>query len=269
MTLATTAYALGGIALQNGRTWNIRLLSPSEGHERRGDNVLMPGLPGRMHAAKMLDQRTLTLAMFVSGELPGQAPSAEALANNLDVLLKLLQTDGQQTLARRRGVRNETCTVECTNVNVVPRGPYHVDLVADLLMADPLWYATSNTTATTPFSSVPTNLTVTNPGTYPADRMTITLYCPSSPAALLTDPVITIGSVWVKYTGVVGSGSTLTINTGAFTATVGSTDVTGAITHSGAVRWLVVPIGANTATVSAAGISNTPTLTITFAAPYL
>lgn len=269
MTLATTAYALGGIALQNGKVWNLRLLSPNEGHERRGDNVLLPGLPGMMHAAKVLDQRTLTLAGFVTGELPGKAPSAEVLGANIDTLLKMLQTDGQQTLTRRRGVRNETCTVECTNINVVPRGPYHVDLIADLLMADPLWYATALTTATTPFSSVPTSLAVTNPGTYTADRMTITLACPSSPAALLTDPVVTIGSVWVKYTGVVGSGSTLTINTETFAATIGSTNVASAITHSGAVRWLTAPPGANTVTVSAAGISNTPTLTISFYAPYL
>lgn len=269
MTLATTAYALGGIALQNGRIWNLRLLNPNEGHERRGDNVLLPGLPGMMHAAKVLDERRITLAGFVTGELPGKSPSGEVLAANLDTLLKLFQTDGQQTLTRRRGTRNETCTVECTSVNVVPRGPYHVDLVADLLMADPLWYATSNTVATTPFSSVPTNLTVVNPGTYPADRVTITLYCPSFPAALLTDPVVTIGSVWVKYTGVIGSGYTLTINTGTFAATIGTSDVSSAITHSGAVRWLVVPVGSNVATVSAAGISNTPTLTITFAAPYL
>lgn len=269
MTLATTAYSLNGINLQNGRVWNIRLLSPSEGHERRGENVLLPGLPGLMHAAKVLDQRTLTLAMFVSGQLPGQSPSAEALASNLDVLLKLLQTDGQQTLTRRRGVRSESCTVECISVNVVSRGPYHVDLIADLLMANPLWYATALTTATTPFSSVPTDLAIINPGTYTADKVTITLACPSSPAALLTDPVITIGSVWLKYTGVVGSGSTLTINTETFAATIGSTNVASAITHSGAVRWLTVPPGANTATVSAAGISNTPTLTISFYAPYL
>lgn len=269
MTLATTAYALGGIALQNGRVWNLRLLSPDESHQRRGDNVLLPGLPGLMHAAKVLDQRQLTLAMFVTGQLPGQSPSAEALATNLDVLLKLFQTDGQQTLTRRRGTRLESCTVECTSLNVVPRGPYHVDLIADLLMADPLWYASSLTTATTPFSSVPTALAVTNPGTYTADKVTITLYCPASPAALLTNPTVTVGSVWVRYNGVVGSGNSLTINTQTFAATIGSTNVASAITHSGAVRWLTIPPGANTATISADGISNTPTLTISFYAPYL
>lgn len=269
MTLATTAYNLGGIALQNGKVWNLRLLSPNEGHERRGDNVLLPGLPGMMHAAKVLDERRITLAGFVTGELPGKAPSGEVLAANLDTLLKLFQADGQQTLTRRRGIRSETCTVECTSINVVPRGPYHVDLVADLLMADPLWYASSLTTATTPFSSVPTSLAVTNPGTYTADKVTITLYCPSSPAALLTNPTVTVGSVWVKYNGVVGSGNTLTINTQTFAATIGSTNVASAITHSGAVRWLTIPPGANTATMSADGISNTPTLTISFYAPYL
>ena len=96
MSLATTQWMFGGINLQNGRAWNVRLLSPSEALSRRGDNVVVPGISGQAHVAKGLEQRQLTLALVVTGESrPGQAPSGQALAANLDILSALFGASGQ------------------------------------------------------------------------------------------------------------------------------------------------------------------------------
>lgn len=271
MSLATTGYSFGGISLQNGRAWNVQLLSPSDAVAYRGDNVVIPGVPGQAYVAKELEQRVLRLAMVVTGETKvGASPSGEVLAANLDILQALFGTSGLQTLTRRRGTRTETTQAECVNHEVVPRGPFHADLIVDLWMPDPLWYITTLTTATTPFSSVPATLPITNAGTYANDRAVITVTCPSSPAASITDPVFTLGSVWVKYTGTVAAGQTLQIDAGNFTATVAGSSVIDKITWNGAqARWMVIPRGANILTVTAGGISNTPTLTVAFYPAYV
>lgn len=268
MTIAATAFSLDGTSLNN-LAYYVKEFDES-GPERRGDDVVLGGLPGRMYVAKPYDYRPIVLEMVVDSRASGGGSrTGNQLQSNVDTLKKLFGSDGQHTLARTFGALTLNTTVDVRRMRWLPLGPYAYSLSVEMIMAYPFWSATSLTTATTPFSSVPTNLTVTNGGTYTADKVTITLACPSSPAALLTNPKVTIGSVWVKYTGVIGSGSTLTINTETFAATIGSTDVASAITHSGAVRWMTVPPGANTATVSADGISNTPTLTISFYAPYL
>lgn len=269
MSLATTRWAFGGIGLQNGRAWNVRLLSPSEALSRRGDNVVVPGVSGQAHVAKDLEQRQLTLALVVTGESrPGQAPSGQALAANLDILSALFGASGQQALTRTRGLRAETAQAECVNLNVVPRGPVHADLIVDLWLADPLWYAAAATSMRRPFSSVPTNLALTNPGTAPNEKAVITVACPA--ATTLTNPQFTVGSTWVKFIGVVAASTSLVIDVGAFTAVNGGSSATQAITWSAAQsRWLLVPVGASTMVLSADGISNTPTLTVAFSAAYV
>lgn len=268
MTIAATAWTFDGTSLNSYANY-VRAYDES-GPERRGDDVILGGLTGRMYVAKPYDYRPIVLEMIVdSRPSGGGARTGNQLQSNVDTIKKLFGSDGQHTLARTFGSLSLNAMVDVRRVRFQPVAPYFYNVAAELVVQDALWYATSATTVVQPFSTVPTNFTVTNNGSYMAEKMTIALACPTSPAALLTNPKVTIGSVWVKYNGVVGTGNTLTINTSTFTATIGTTDVTSAITHSGAVRWLVIPTGANTATVSADGISNTPTLTLSFYAPYL
>lgn len=268
MTIAATAWTFDSVTLNN-YAYYVKGFDES-GPERRGDDVILGGLTGRKYVNKVYDERVIVLDMVVDARATtGGARTGNQLQSNVDYLKKLFGANGQHTLGRTWGSLTLQATVEVRRVRFLPVDPYFYNATVEMVMADPLWYATSNTTATTRFSSVPTNLSVNNPGSYDAEKVTITLACPASPAAILTNPKVTIGSIWVKYTGVVGSNSTLTIDTSTFVATVGSADVSSAITHSGAVPWLVVPAGSSTATVSADGISNTPTLTLTFAAPYL
>lgn len=268
MSLATGNYAFGGVSLHNGRSWNVRLLSPNEQLARRGENIALPGITGQTHVDKFYEQRELTLALVVTGEVPGQPPRAEVLAANLDILQRLFAVDGQSTLTRRRGTRTESALAECINLNVVPRGPFHVDLVVDLLLADPLWYDTIQQVATHPFSSVPYSGTVSNPGSYRSERFVVTLTCGALTS--ITNPTITIGSTWVKYTGTVAATQTLQIDVGNFTATKAGSSVIDAITwNQGQARWLLLQTGSNTIQVTADGISNTPTLYVTFYPPYV
>lgn len=268
MSLATGSYTFGGVSLQNGRSWNVRLLSPSEQLTRRGENIALPGITGQTHVDKYFEQRELTLALVVTGEVPGQPPKAEVLAANLEILQQLFAVDGQSTLTRRRGTRIESALAECINLNVVPRGPFHADLIVDLLLADPLWYDTTQQVSTHPFSSVPYSGTVNDPGSYRSEKIVITLSCGASTS--ITNPTFTIDSTWVKYTGVVAATQSLQIDVGNFTATKAGSSVLSDITwNQGQARWLLLQKGSNTIQVTADGISNTPTLYVTFYPSYV
>lgn len=268
MTLATGKYTFGGVSLHNGRSWNVRLLSPGEALQRRGENIALPGITGQAHVEKYFEQRELTLVVVVTGEVPGQPPRPEVLATNLEILQRLFAVDGQSTLTRRRGTRTESALAECVNFNVVPRGPVHAELIVDLLLADPLWYDTTQQVATQPFSSVPYSGTVNNPGSYRSDKLVVTLTCGALTS--ITNPQIAIGSTWVKYTGTISAGQSLQIDVGNWTATKAGSSVLANITwNQGQARWLLLQVGANTVQVTADGISNTPTLYVTFYPPYV
>lgn len=268
MSLATGNYTFGGVSLHNGRSWNVRLLSPNEQLARRGENIALPGITGQTHVDKFYEQRELTLALVVTGEVPGQPPRPEVLATNLDILHRLFAVDGQSTLTRRRGTRTESALAECVNLNVVPRGPLHAEMIVDLLLADPLWYDATQQVTSSPFSSVPFGMTVSNLGSYRSEKVVVTITCGAS--ASITNPTITIGSTWVKYTGTVSALQSLQIDVGNWTATKAGSSVLADITwNQGQARWLLLQAGANTVQVTADGISNTSTLYVTFYPPYV
>ena len=175
-------------------------------------------------------------------------------------------------MLRTFGTVTRQAAVEVRGLRITPGGPYHYDMLAELVMTDPLWYATSLTTASSGFSSLPaTPLAVTNPGTYVARNMTLTLACPASPAASLTNPKITIGSFWAKYTGVIAAGQSLVIQPHLFAATYGGNSVVSGMSwnESNGPVWLELARGPNSVVVSGDGISNTPTITVSFYAPNL
>src|SRR5207247_2651758 len=74
----------------------------------------------------------------------------------------------------------------------------------------------------------------------------------------LTDPRLTNAtanpSVWVQYTGSIGSGQTLTLDVGGYTAALGDgTNLIGGISHSGARHWMGLLPGTNSLTLSGSG----------------
>lgn len=271
MTIADAAWSLDGTNLAT-LGYAVRALGAEDLPERRGENVLVPGVDGRTLLAKTYEERVLPLALWVDSRgTSGGVRSAAQLASNLFALKALFGADGAHTLARTFGTTTLQSSVEVRTLRIMPGGPYHYDMLAELVMTDPMWYATAATTATTGFSSVPATLSVTNPGTYVARAMTITLTCPASPAASLTNPKIAVGSFWVKYSGVVAAGQSLVITTRPFAATYAGNSVISLITwnESNGALWLELAKGSNTITVTADGISNTPTITVSFYAPYL
>jgi hypothetical protein len=137
--------------------------------------------------------------------------------------------------------------------------------VVEFLMADPLWYAESKTTVgPTIITMSSQNITINNAGTYESQKAIFTITGP------ITNPILTIGAIWMKYTGSVGSGSTLVIDCGAWTAKLDGVDVSGNISHDGALCWLPIPVSTtNSLNVASSGYTSGTTVKVQFYAPYV
>lgn len=247
--------------------YNVRLLgAPLSTPPRRGDNLVIPHKDGRAWVAKALDQRVQTLAMWVIDEPAAGGTSSEAnMLANLDVLRGLFARPGQHTLKHQFGAVTRLATVEVVRqVEFEPKvfNAAYVFMV-EFLMADPLWYAEAATTVgPTYIIQSPQNITVTNAGSYRSEKAVFTI------TGAITNPKLAIGAYWVQFTGTVGSGLSLIINCGTYTATLDGVDVTGQITHEGGTAWLPVLPGANTLAVTCSGTPGGSVRTV-FTAPYV
>ena len=84
--------------------------------ERRGDNILVPYKPGRVHTPKYFDQRVMSFGIVMQGATIG------ILEDNFDTFKKELGVTGQQTLTayfNNGSVRN--VQAEFTNTMSVSR----------------------------------------------------------------------------------------------------------------------------------------------------
>jgi hypothetical protein len=233
----------------------------------RGENIIVPGKTGRVHTAKVMDERYLSLGMIVRGSETGNktAMSGSALWTNLDTLKKCFAKGGARTLKHQSNGTTRLATAEVANVvEFTPGGPYHYDFVVEFVMADPFWYAeAASTVGPTTITAGTQNITVSNNGTYENQGAVITFTGPG------VNPKFTVDSCYVQYTGSVSAGSTLSIDVSAYTATIGAATVTEDITHDGDTAWLPFPTGDNTLTVECASYGTTTTVQVVYTEAYI
>lgn len=270
MTIADTAWWLDDVSL-NTLAYFVRAEGIGEDSPvRRGENPIAPGVSGRRHVNKVFDQRTLSLLMVIDAQATGGgARSGSQLATNLNTIKQLFGGDGTHVLKRTHGGATRLATVEVRQLRIAPGGPNHYNVAAELVFADPFWYAASATTVSDTFASLPDTLAISNAGTYKAEKAVITV------EGAITNPRIAIGSSWVQWTGTLNAGDVLVIDCGAFTAIYDpvATDPADAIQDitwaDDYVRWLEIPVGTNNATITGTVGGTNPTVTVEFTAPYL
>jgi hypothetical protein len=248
--------------------YNVRLLgAPLDVPNRRGDNVIVGGRSGRLYVPKQFDQRKVTLAMFVRDTHPtsgGSGSEAQLLAN-LDALRGLFARDGQHTLKHTMGGVTRVAKAEVASaIEFQPRGPNLYAFVVEFVLADPLWYGESSVIiGPHGVSFTPYNIGVNNHGTYKAEKVVITV------TGEMTNPRFTVGQIWVQYNGTVAGGETLIIDGGDWKAEKNEVDATKDISHDGAIRWLELPVGISTLTVTGTVGSPTPTVKVEFTPAYI
>lgn len=254
MAQPNVAWEYDGVDLTTFAYYVRALGAPEIVPARRGTNLIIPGKTGRVHVAKVLDERQLSLVFQVNGRHPstGAVSTPAQLWANLNTLKALFARDGQATLKMQNPTNTLQATVSVDNlITFDPGGPAHYDFVVEFTMAGGLWESESATTVgPTVITQSPQNITVTNGGGYIVEKATITCQGP------LTNPRFTVGSDWVQYTGVVANGEELIINMDTFVATLDGVDKTGNISHDGGLVYLTFEVGSNTMAVTSSAFDS-------------
>jgi phage-related protein len=208
------------------------------------------------------------LGCETDGSPPAGSTARAKFNDNREALIKLFYSpDAQLSLTKRwktvsSGVKSATALAELvSDMDAAMLGIDGAQFVVDLRLADPYFYGASTTPSAL---AVGVGAAVTNAGMAPVQKMTIVFN------GSLTNPKITnsTNSTWVKYTGVISGGNSVTLDTDLFTAvTNASVNVIGSITHQGARNWLPLKVGSNTLTLTAD--AGTGTATVTFQPPYI
>lgn len=233
--------------------------------ERRGGNILIPHLHGRVFVEKMFEQRVMSLGLEVTED------SIEALENAVDAVKAVLGRRRLGTLAQTlEDLSVRSAQAEYTgDLNPTRVSPVSVRMVLEFTMPNPFFYASTLTTDTHTIDASPKTYTITNPGT--ADKV--------DPKIVLTGPLSspeitnTTNGISVKYNGVITGGHYVTIDidaeTGEYTAVDDlSANVIGSVTHAGDVALFVLDTGANSISVTD-GTHTTGTVKFEFYAPWL
>jgi len=248
--------------------YDVKLLGDAQSiPPRRGDNVVIPSRDGRYHTSKYLDQRTLSLAMFVSDKHPtgGAASEAQMLAN-LDTLKALFSQSGQHELRHTMGGETRYAQAEViSEVHFKPKGYNNLFIfTVDFVLADPAWYAAASTViGPTTIIQSPQTIEVVNDGTYPSYQAVLTVEGP------IENLKFTVGTVWVSYSEPVADGETLVLDCGTWIATLDGVDVSGYISHEGSLKWLEFPVATNSLVVTSSGWDGGTTVQVEFTKAYL
>jgi hypothetical protein len=202
-----------------------------------GSNLKVPGRDGEAWQAKDYGTGRLVLDIAVSGTnsagaVPGGSTASQTFRANIDKILSvfarrstLLTVDKEMedgTIRRNFGEVGVVLTPEYFDSNTVAL------ITVELIFPDPLWKATTNTTASgvgalSAFTGI----------TAPISDAVITI-TGSATNPRLTD---TVSGSWIQYTGTVGAGVTWVVNCATFTSVVGGSNVVATTTFNPGPRF--------------------------------
>lgn len=245
--------------------------SAEDGPPLRGEDILVPNLPGRVHAPKAPDARRLGLVCFIGGAnaTGGLDPGLDELRQaqkNLDALRELASRAGLRPLTHILPDGSErTAQAECVAFReatiLAARAAFAA--VLDFSLPDP-WFYGPPVVVTGTIGASPTDLAIAHPGTAAGHRVTIDVTGP------ITNPRITVlaTGVWLEVLVTVPTGQHLVVDGAAFTALLGTTSVIGSVRHSGSALWLPIPPGPQTLRVTGSDLGSGTAVSITFQPPY-
>jgi hypothetical protein len=250
------------------RGWTVKALGlPESVPARRGENLVVPGRPGRFLTRKPLDQRVVTVAILVDSRHPtieSEARTDVQLWENLDALRKVLAEDGPGELRYTTPGGTRVARAEVTSfVEFKPEGPWSYSALVEFTLADPFWYdETPVVVGPTAIIQNPQNFSLSNPGTYWSEPK-ITLTGPAQA------PRFEVGAIWMECGFNLSTGQTLVIDVASFSAKVDGVERAGLVEHDGHRSWLIVPAGVSTLVAKVAGFGTGTTLKIEWTPRYV
>ena len=232
--------------------------------ERRGDNVLIPFLDGRVHVEKQFEQRNMTLGLEISED------SLSILEGKIDVVKALLGRRSLGSLVQTlEDLTTRSLQAEYTgDLNLRRVSPLCVRMLLEFIAPDPFFRGTTLFSNTTVINASPKAYTVTNSGTADERNPTIVLKGPLQNTVITNS---TNGCV-LTYAGTIASPRVVTItksSTGEYTVTDDlGTNLIGNVTHEGDAALFVLDSGSNSISVVDA-THTTGSVKFEFYPPYL
>lgn len=259
MTTSTlTNWEVDSISLQT-YAWNITTL----GGDRlsppptRGSNLTIPSAPGRKWVPKQVDQRVITLGMWIAGcEENGTAPLSggprKKFIANWEKLRELLWVPHKEITLTKKfydGAILKTASAKAqfsSGLSPNMTGGARANFTVDLELADPYFYGVPiNTTLSTG------NNTVTVSGDYRTHAVKFEV---TGPRKNLKIRNTTLG-IQVEYRGDLSSGDKLNIDVKNFTSVTDPVATNqfnsiGSILHDGDAFWMLLAPGDNVINVT-------------------
>ena len=274
MTITTPTYwDIDGTPLQT-LAYNIETL----GGDRlgvpllRGSDLMIPGFPGETYMSKMVDARTITLAMWVVGaDVNGNTSGDEAtnFMTNWTALRNLLWTPNRQVVLTKRFYVAGTLVTASAKAQFVGglspsmHGPAGAAFTVDFRLTNPYFYGPQVFTNLTTGSQV-----VAVNGDDITRNIQFLINGQRVNPKIRNSPL----NVDVKYLGTLNTGDAVALDITAFSSMttpsgLASYKSVGSIVHTGDPSWLLLQPGNNTIVLSSdSGIG---VVTMTHQAAYL
>lgn len=254
----------------------------------RGDDVTYAYVPGEEWREKIPAARTISLAMWTTGTIPGTGvPGIDQRRqwnDNWHYLRKLFWQPRRQFVLTRRWLLSDgdgdpyIHTAEALGQYVAGLEPgmtgrTRADFTVDIKLTDPFFYGPVVETTI----ALDDPVVITNPGDYAAAHNHVEVEL----VGALTNPKLTNSTptpqVWVGYGAASDAGQTITLDVTNFAATADQApeisypewplNRIGYISHSGARSWMGLVPGDNTLTLTAD--AGTGHAVLRFRPPYL
>lgn len=239
----------------------------------KGDHLALSGANGVIpQFNRAYEPGSVVLKMWVLGcEVDGTVPGLRSgrrqlFERNLRMLLRLFGYQGNIITLKKTiyGDSLDSAPITVTARAIVSEvssidtqmARQRATVSVALTLVDSFWSDATVTTDTTGASAtVPKTLNLTDVGTAPVDDAVIKITGP------ITSPRVTCpaSGSWIQYNGTVSAGQTLTIDSKAGTAFLGTNSVLSNVTHGGTAKFMVIP-PRNQGTVTDTGFQTALTL---------
>lgn len=238
-------FKFNGVSLMDAR-WSIEAI-PETMPARRGSNLVLPSFNGSKYVKKHYEERTEVINMWVRGVdsfgvLPVGKTTAQQLDENIDYLRSLFGISEMVIVQKK--MNDDTWRVAQSEVKgaieFTSKTKNKVFSV-ELTYPDPFFYGTVEVTEETTAIELTNTWTHVNIGTAPVDKMLVTFTGPLSSPKLEN----LNNGIWLQYSGAIGAGESVVINTEDFTCLKGATNMISALRHGGDASLMILESGNN------------------------
>ena len=269
LVTATEYITIDGVPLSTPAWTTTDLTELLDGPENRGSNLVIPRRPGAIFRAKIRDSKIVNIPIVIFGDRDAEnnvhADPRQGLIDNINALKAALfmpSFPSARLLTYYRASGNVEATCQTTpKLDISPIGPTTARGVLTIEIPSGVLRSTTNTVINQSIGN-DTTFNITVPGA--GEVLGVTYNIPGEANSLTLTNNTTLGVL--SYPAPITTG--LVVNTVAYTAFDGATNVSGKIQTANTPFWLPLMPGTNQLRIQRPG-SPSVSMSITFRAVWL